>query len=259
MSLVWGSTLRDRTQVNVLVYLANCGDDDGGNCFPGIPRIARFVRCSERTVTRTIAELEQLGFIEVFRGDGRGDFIEFLINVDKLKGCQDVTLSGRKRVTKTTEKGDTLTGKGDNDDKPLKPLIGRSVKETSEKRDTPARELPKTAGEFGAATWLLDELGLAAQPYDVRVLGQVIAYTARDAPCEVEDATRMLLSAAKAAIARGDTVNVFWFKDRKFAAASRDRPALSQPRAIVTADDDEAYRMWESMPEKFKQENPWGR
>jgi len=238
MALVWGSTLRDRTQIDVLNYLANCGNDEGGNCFPGIPRIARFVRCSERTVIRTITVLERLGFIRVFRGDGRGNFTEFLINVDKLKECQDVTLSGaRKRMTTTTKKGDTVPRKGDSEDKPLKPLNGRTINDPSENRDARERALTRSAtanGEFLAARWLLDELGLAAGSYDVRMLGQVIAYAARDAPCEVQQAAKMLLEAGKDALGRGETVNVFWFKDRKFAGSNDGASKANGNTARVT-------------------------
>lgn len=101
-----------------------------------------------------------------------------------------------------------------------------------------ARELaqPQTVGEFGAATYALDQLGLAAGPYDVQMLGQVIAYTVRDAACTVEDATLMLLDAAQAAIGRGETVNVFWFKDRRFATGGNDGKS-KQSRAKSRIDD----------------------
>lgn len=150
MSLVWGSTLRDRTQVDVLNYLANCGDDDGGNCFPGIPRIARFARCSERTVIRTIAQLEQLGFITVLRGDGRGNRSEFQLNVALLKECQDVTLSvGQKRVIRRSKKGDSEARKGDIGGNPPHPLISRTVREPSGSKNIPPTPIADAMGASG--------------------------------------------------------------------------------------------------------------
>lgn len=234
MALVWGSTLRDRMQVDVLNYLANCSDDEGGNCFPSIARIAHFTRCSQRTVKRTIKDLEALGFLSVIEGRGRGIVSLFVINVDELKRCQDVTFSQRKKVTAATGKGDTVSIKGDIGDIPPHPLNGRTIRETSEKRDVrEERALPPslgTGGELMAATWLLEELGLAGGPYDVRMLGQVIRFAARDAPCEVDVAAKMLLEAARAAVERCEVVNVFWFKDRRFAMGGKDGEAgANQP------------------------------
>jgi len=76
-------------------------------------------------------------------------------------------------------------------------------------------------GEFMAASWLLEELGLAAGPYDVQMLAQVIAYAARDSGADVEAVSKTLLVCARADEARGETINVFYFKDRKFAKEMR--------------------------------------
>jgi hypothetical protein len=149
--------MKDATQVQILNYLANCADDDGGNCFPGMPRIARMARCSERTVIRVIAQLEKDGWISVARGSGRSpkqarpgeNRSQFQISVAKLKGCQDVTLSPRsKRVTSAPPKGDTGAVKGDIDDNPPHPLFGRSIRETSGKA-TPPYPLASEGGDAG--------------------------------------------------------------------------------------------------------------
>jgi DNA-binding transcriptional regulator YhcF (GntR family) len=83
--------------------------------------------------------------------------------------------------------------------------------------------------EVKAARWLLEELGIASSPNDVRIIAQVIAYAARDASCEVRDATKALESAARNAMARGELVNFFWFKDRKFAQGA-NRPSKAKQR-----------------------------
>jgi hypothetical protein len=141
-TLVRQSTIQDATLLHVLEYLANCGDDFGGNCFPGTALIARMVRRSERTVIRTVAQLEAQGWIGVVkRGDGKGNRTEFQINIDKLKECQDVTLIPRsKRVTLTPAKGDIRAAKGDIG-------VGRTVKETPGKQKPPQ---PPQAGASGA-------------------------------------------------------------------------------------------------------------
>ena len=115
--------MKDATEVAVLSCLASHANDDGESCFAGIPRIAKLVRRSERTVQRTIDALEGEGWLIVLRGDGAGNFTWYEINVEQLKGCQDVTLLKRskrvtlaqKRVTLAPRKGDigaALTLKG---------------------------------------------------------------------------------------------------------------------------------------------------
>jgi Helix-turn-helix domain len=114
MGLVWTSTMKDATEVAVLGCLASHANDAGESCFAGIPRIARLVRRSERTVQRTIDSLEKSGWLTVKRGDGSGNLTQYEISVEKLQGCQDVTLlkksrrvtSAQKRVTPLLQKGD---------------------------------------------------------------------------------------------------------------------------------------------------------
>jgi hypothetical protein len=144
MAQVWDcGGLQDRTLVDVLVQLANSGDDDGGNSFPGNKLIAARTRLSPRQVVRAIASLEREGWITIVqRGSGRptGNTTleraayksQYQINVAKLKECQAVTFSKRrKRVTLKPEKGDMGTQKGDNHDKPPDPHIGVTVLEPS--------------------------------------------------------------------------------------------------------------------------------
>jgi hypothetical protein len=71
-------------------------------------------------------------------------------------------------------------------------------------------------GELMAATYLLEEIGMVATFRDVELVAGVIRYAARDAHCDIQEATKQLTVWAKAAIDRGELVNVFWFKDRKF-------------------------------------------
>jgi hypothetical protein len=135
MADVWDSALQGSTAVHVMAVLANSSDDDGMNCFPGTELIARRARVSERTVIRTIQELEQAGYLRVQRrGGGAGWFSEYCLNTHRLhqeaeatreqererklkkrlrKGCHSVTLSPQKRVTPATRICDIDAGKGD--------------------------------------------------------------------------------------------------------------------------------------------------
>lgn len=143
MADVWDFGPQDATLTNVLVVLANSADDAGGNCFPGTALIAKRTRYSERTVILAIAELERQGWITVLqRGAGRPKgsnrweraayMSQYVIHVEKLKRCQDVTIfEDEKKVTLRRKKVTLTTGKGDFDDNPPHPLIGVSVSDPS--------------------------------------------------------------------------------------------------------------------------------
>lgn len=72
-------------------------------------------------------------------------------------------------------------------------------------------------GAGTAAARLMELLGLASGKYDLDMVTQVIAFEAREAHTDPEEAAKFLLQAAQGAIERGEIVNTFWFKDRKFA------------------------------------------
>ena len=135
MADVWDSALKGATATHVMAVLGNSADDDGRNCYPGTRLIARRARVSERTVIRTIGELEAGGWLQVLaRGSGAGNRSEYRLNVERLhaqaeswraetrtrKGCHGVTLlPGRKKVTRGKQKGDNGAQKGDIDGAPL--------------------------------------------------------------------------------------------------------------------------------------------
>jgi hypothetical protein len=88
-------------------------------------------------------------------------------------------------------------------------------------------------GEFMAATWLLDELGLAGGLSDIRILAQVILYAAREARTDAEEAATFLRDVGLAARARGEAVTVFWYKDRKFTEENgngKGKPSAAKQR-----------------------------
>jgi hypothetical protein len=145
----------------VLLYLANCGDDEGGNCFPSIATIAKASRCSDRTVIRSLAALEKDGWITVDHKRGRGNFSHYQLNMERLKTCQAVTFSEQAKpdtvspikdrkpdnvsplpktenMTSTTVKGDIDDTKGDIYDKPPHPLIGVNLKKHPQEKQKKA-------------------------------------------------------------------------------------------------------------------------
>ena len=109
MTKVWEWSDSEGTSLLVMLALADHADDDG-YCFPGIARIARKCRVSERSVQRHLRDLEKIG--ELVIEEGRG--------IVTQGGC-----TNRYRITVTprttadnpghprTQSGDRLTG-GDN-------------------------------------------------------------------------------------------------------------------------------------------------
>ena len=94
-------------------------------------------------------------------------------------------------------------------------------------------ERPTTGEELMAAVWLFEELGLANSFGDRQIVAQVIAFEARSRG-DTQAAAQFLLAEARGAMARGEIVNVFWFKDRKFSPEYRakmngDADGANQP------------------------------
>jgi hypothetical protein len=125
----------------------------------------------------------------------------------------------------------------------------------------PARaKMPKSAGgdgELMAAVWLLGEIGLAGGTSDVQIIGQVIFYAARDAKTDVQTAAEFLVQSAKAAMERGETVNTFWFKDRKFIQEPNNgRSGKGKPSAAKQRVDANRRAIAEALAERGV-EGPW--
>ncbi len=105
MSDVWDSELRGPTATHVLVALANEADDDGRNCFPGLRRIARRARVSERTVIRTIQDLEREGWLKVIeRRHGPRAYNMYELNAERLQ-----EQAARTRSAERARKGDMVS------------------------------------------------------------------------------------------------------------------------------------------------------
>jgi len=263
MADVWDNGPSDATLTGVLLVLANSADDNGGNCFPGNALIAQRTRYSERTVIRAVVELERQGWIAVLqrrggrpkRGARKHELAEYhtqyVINVAKLKGCQDVTVSQansatapeeigtpkgcqgvtdseQKRVTLAQERVTLTSEKGDIDDKPPHPLNGVSITDPSGNRP-PARAPappqtrpvnPDAGEEFMAAVWLFEELAIPSDFGTRAVAAEAIRMLAKSAG-GIERAAQQILEAGQAARARGETVNRFWFTDQRYMQAEK--------------------------------------
>lgn len=108
---VWEWSRAEGNARLVMLALADFCDDDA-TCYPGIKRVARKCRLSERTVQRLMAAIEKTGELERLicggakvpgpRGDGCTNAYKLI-----LKGCQDVTPieKGVTNPTPATEVG----------------------------------------------------------------------------------------------------------------------------------------------------------
>lgn len=85
-------------------------------------------------------------------------------------------------------------------------------------------------GEFAAAFWLQQEVRIAATSGDMQVLAQVVQFVAQDLSFnEPMEAAEWLAKEAKAAEARGQPVNLFWFKDGKYKQPNGGKSGKDQP------------------------------
>jgi hypothetical protein len=130
MANVWDYGPSDPIDNSVLLRLANFCDDEGKNCFPSIADTARAIRRSERTVTRSIVQLEAAGWLTVERGSGRNRS-QYQINVERLQGCHAVTPDSVTGDSHDTPGLTATTTRGDSDDKPPYPLKGVSISDPS--------------------------------------------------------------------------------------------------------------------------------
>ena len=97
----------DKSEVLVLVALADDADDTGGSCWPSLERIAARARMSVSGARRAVQRLEQAELITVHRPDrqGRGQHNRYQLHLEMVRnvtseGSQDDTLPDAERCAK---------------------------------------------------------------------------------------------------------------------------------------------------------------
>lgn len=115
---VWDQPIPTSPKI-VLLKLADHADHEGGNVYPSVGSIAKQTALSERQVQRYLKAFVDCGIlvIEDHKGGGRGMPRAYRFTFQKgdayvthstnRKGDASDTVSGDKRVTPATEKGDT--------------------------------------------------------------------------------------------------------------------------------------------------------
>jgi len=116
---VWEHSESSGTARMVLLAIADAADHHGANAWPSQPTLAAMCRISVRTVIRAVAELEQLGELEViqhggpaYREDRRPNRYR-LVKMGPPTGCQPVTPLLPPRGDSRAPRGDKYDERGD--------------------------------------------------------------------------------------------------------------------------------------------------
>lgn len=130
MTKVWEWSQSSGTELLVLLALADHSDDDGV-CYPGVARIAKKARTSERTVQRCFKSLQEMGELLIERGEGLatngGKTNRFCLKFrggDKLSGGDN---SGKKVVTSDAKGGDTAMSPKSSVESSVESSVGNEV------------------------------------------------------------------------------------------------------------------------------------
>ena len=144
-----------------VVLLALCDrSNDDGDCFPGIPELARKAFISERTVQRVMLDLADQGYISFvsrFTTEGRQTSNRYLIHLD----------GGRVTECHRGEGDTVVTGEGDTVVTPYEPSEGTVTTNTLGTRaKKPKTQFPVDFEPNQATTQVIHEQNLS--PEDVR-------------------------------------------------------------------------------------------
>lgn len=130
----WKQELNGRSKL-VLLYLANCHNQDTGDCFPSGSHIAKITGLNVKTVFSSLGELERLGLIK--RDPKRGCSNRYALNLEATytgNGIPTYTETGSPPIPKT---GQTYTETG-----------SLTYKEPKSKK-TPAEKYCEIPEDFG--------------------------------------------------------------------------------------------------------------
>lgn len=123
MSWVWEHSRAEGTDRLVLLAIADCASDDGGNAWPSVDTLAAKAKVSERTVQRSIRSLRLLGEVDVVEGGGRNRTNIYTVKMtprqdDTPDNLTPVNMSPRQsdRVTSEAETVTPVTQNGDTGD-----------------------------------------------------------------------------------------------------------------------------------------------
>ena len=112
ISAVWDRSTRRRTELLVLLAIADYVNEKKGVAWPGVPRLAQKTRLSERQLQRIIRILERSGELQVSRaaGPGRTNLYRICLSAENAGKGEDIAASDKsitEAVSSASSKGDT--------------------------------------------------------------------------------------------------------------------------------------------------------
>lgn len=185
MQWAWDFSLSEGVSRLVLLAIADCASEDGGNAYPSNVELMRKARCSERGVRNAISDLKGLGELEVAPNAGRkGTNMYRVIMIDRPRpGVPVATPRAPKPRGANPAGGQSVPARGANPageaaqiapGTVLEPSVEPSVSTSAADASPPKSQEPGTEENGGTIVkGFID--WLAARPSPVKLGPQVIA------------------------------------------------------------------------------------
>ena len=226
------------------VALLPYADDEGYfNANPGLVRAGTCpLREDFQNISGLLAELSGIGYLRfgTFNGKRYGHVVKFREH-QRISHPTPSKISNLPIQWEDSRETPELSGEILEDSASaldiLRPEQGTGNRERN--REGEAREratappsphpvlLPQSAGakgEFTAAYWLQQELGVPASSNDIALFAQAILFVSREHEGDMQRAAEFLKSKAEAAQQRGEIITVWWFKDKKWQNGRKTNP-----------------------------------
>lgn len=152
-SLTWERSRAGKSDLLMLVKIADGTDDDGRNAWMEIPRLMKYCRASERAAQNTLCRLVDAGEIEIEYNDegreivlrgGRRFRPKWFIHVRCVCAWDEY----QQEVTKSAEPADLRRGRPKR--KSAESAVSRAIENRRNRQDNPQDQVKKTA-ETGSA------------------------------------------------------------------------------------------------------------
>lgn len=114
MELVWSAFPGSGSELLAMLVMANWSDDQGGNLFPSIAKVAERIRCSESQARRVLHRLIDGGWLGVIgnsNGGAPGATRRYVLNVEKLVATAGTGATPREDATPRTGARDGSHGR----------------------------------------------------------------------------------------------------------------------------------------------------
>jgi hypothetical protein len=152
-TLVWERSRAGKSDLLMLVKIADGADDEGRNAWMEVPRLMKYCRASERAAQNTLCRLVDSGEIEIEYNDegreivlrgGRRFRPKWFIHVRCVCAWDEY----QQEVTESAEPADLRRGRPKR--KPAGSAVSRAIENRRNRRDNPQDRVEKTA-ETGSA------------------------------------------------------------------------------------------------------------